>query len=269
MPTSANTPDQRSDRYARYIQVGPTPATHLSRWAHPKGTTKSHPPPSIVKALTPSHLADTPSSPLPHNHAHLGRAPWVRCMSGCDLEEERGRRLGLGHRAASRPVIIGERSTVGCDDRRFELSRASVSSSRCVIVHRHADSPTATAQRRRSSARRPPPRLRTAQYLVSRLPSTVPSASHVASSTTRPLPTSHLRPQLGRAEMEVSRSLVGTTRRAGRKRIDYPVLIQLLTLDIPRDECVSDRHSEATRRPLADGHAPEQRCVNLASSADD
>src|SRR4029450_6823713 len=74
MPTSANTPDQRSDRYARYIQVGPTPATHLSRWVHPNGTTKSHPPPSIVKALTPSQLADTPSSPLPHNHAHLGRA---------------------------------------------------------------------------------------------------------------------------------------------------------------------------------------------------
>jgi hypothetical protein len=41
---------------------------------HPNGTTKSHPPPSIVKALTPSQLADTPSSPLPHNHAHLGRA---------------------------------------------------------------------------------------------------------------------------------------------------------------------------------------------------
>ena len=40
---------------------------------HPNGTTKSHPPPSIVKALTPSQLADTPSSPLPHNHAHLGR----------------------------------------------------------------------------------------------------------------------------------------------------------------------------------------------------
>jgi hypothetical protein len=74
MPTNANTPDQRSDRYARYIQVGPTPATHLSRWVHPNGTTKSHPPPSIVKALTPSQLADTPSSPLPHNHAHLGRA---------------------------------------------------------------------------------------------------------------------------------------------------------------------------------------------------
>src|SRR5688572_16781060 len=69
MPTSANTPDQRSDRYARYIQVGPTHATHLSRWVHPNGTTKSHPPPSIVKALTPSQLADTPSSPLPHNHA--------------------------------------------------------------------------------------------------------------------------------------------------------------------------------------------------------
>jgi hypothetical protein len=65
MPTSANTPDQRSDRYARYIQVGPTPATHLSRWVHPNGTTKSHPPPSIVKALTPSQLADTPSSPYP------------------------------------------------------------------------------------------------------------------------------------------------------------------------------------------------------------
>jgi hypothetical protein len=75
MPTNANTPDQRSDRYARYIQVGPTPATHLSRWVHPNGTTKSHPPPSIVKALTPSQLADTPSSALPHNHAHLGRAP--------------------------------------------------------------------------------------------------------------------------------------------------------------------------------------------------
>src|SRR5215217_5823892 len=74
MPTNANTPDQRSDRYARYIQVGPTPATHLSRWVHPNGTTKSHPPPSIVKALTPSQLADTPSSALPHNHAHLGRA---------------------------------------------------------------------------------------------------------------------------------------------------------------------------------------------------
>jgi hypothetical protein len=41
---------------------------------HPNGTTKSHPPPSIVKALTPSQLADTPSSALPHNHAHLGRA---------------------------------------------------------------------------------------------------------------------------------------------------------------------------------------------------
>jgi hypothetical protein len=73
MPTSANTPDQWSDRYARYIQVGPTPATHLSRWVHRNGTTKSHPLPSIVKALTPSQLADTPSSPLPHNHAHLGR----------------------------------------------------------------------------------------------------------------------------------------------------------------------------------------------------
>src|ERR671915_2603909 len=74
MPTNANTPDQLSDRYARYIQVGPTPATHLSRWVHPNGTTKSHPPPSIMKALTPSQLADTPSSALPHNHAHLGRA---------------------------------------------------------------------------------------------------------------------------------------------------------------------------------------------------
>src|SRR5215218_1748213 len=74
MPTNANTPDQRSDRYARYIQVSPTPATHLSRWVHPNGTTKSHPPPPIVKALTPSQLADTPSSALPHNHAHLGRA---------------------------------------------------------------------------------------------------------------------------------------------------------------------------------------------------
>jgi hypothetical protein len=50
------------------------PATHLSRWVHPNGTTKSHPPPSIVKAVMPSQLADTPSSPLPHNHVHLGRA---------------------------------------------------------------------------------------------------------------------------------------------------------------------------------------------------
>src|SRR3954447_26966094 len=82
MPTSANTPDQRSDRYARYIQVGPRPATHLSRWVHPNGTTKSHPPPSIVKALTPSQLADTPSSPLPHKHAHLGRAIKTR-FSAC------------------------------------------------------------------------------------------------------------------------------------------------------------------------------------------
>jgi hypothetical protein len=48
MPTNANTPDQRSDRYARYIQVGPTPATHLSRWVHPNGTTKSRGPPINV-----------------------------------------------------------------------------------------------------------------------------------------------------------------------------------------------------------------------------
>jgi len=27
--------------------VGPTSATHLSRWAHPNGTTKRHPSPSI------------------------------------------------------------------------------------------------------------------------------------------------------------------------------------------------------------------------------
>jgi hypothetical protein len=47
---------------------------HICRVGTPNGTTKSHPPPSIVKALTPSQLADTPSSPLPHNHAHLGRA---------------------------------------------------------------------------------------------------------------------------------------------------------------------------------------------------
>jgi hypothetical protein len=85
MPTSANTPDQRSDRYARYIQVGPTPAIHLSRWVHPNGTTKSHPPPSIVKALTPSQLADTPSSPLPHNHAHLGRARLVSLSTTSQL----------------------------------------------------------------------------------------------------------------------------------------------------------------------------------------
>src|SRR5215218_9549786 len=62
MPTSANTPDQRSDGYARYIQVGTTPATHLSRWVHPNGTTKSHPPPSIVKALTPPRAVVRPPS---------------------------------------------------------------------------------------------------------------------------------------------------------------------------------------------------------------
>jgi hypothetical protein len=62
MPTSANTPDQRSDGYARYIQVGTTPATRLSRWVHPNGTTKSHPPPSIVKALTPPRAVVRPPS---------------------------------------------------------------------------------------------------------------------------------------------------------------------------------------------------------------
>jgi hypothetical protein len=46
-------------------------ATHLSRWVHPNGTTKSHPPPSIVKALTPSQLADTPSS-TPSRRPFLG-----------------------------------------------------------------------------------------------------------------------------------------------------------------------------------------------------
>jgi hypothetical protein len=39
MPTSAKTPDQRSDRYLRYMEVGPMSATHLSRWVHPIGTT--------------------------------------------------------------------------------------------------------------------------------------------------------------------------------------------------------------------------------------
>src|SRR5215213_141812 len=90
MPTNANTPDQLSDRYARYIQVGPTPATDLSRWVHPNGTTKSHPPPSIVKALTPSQLADTPSSALPHNHAHLGRARFIGSKSRPMLQATSG-----------------------------------------------------------------------------------------------------------------------------------------------------------------------------------
>ena len=105
MPTSANTPDQRSDRYARYIQVGPTPATHLSRWVHPNGTTKSHPPPSIVKALTPSQLADTPSSPLPHNHAHLGRArlrPDRVDSRSCFGNERNG--ADVGHGESCHPV---------------------------------------------------------------------------------------------------------------------------------------------------------------------
>jgi hypothetical protein len=39
MPTSAKRPDQRSDRYPRYIDVGPMSATHVSRWVHPNGTT--------------------------------------------------------------------------------------------------------------------------------------------------------------------------------------------------------------------------------------
>ncbi len=49
MPTSAKATDQRSDRYPRYIQVGPTSATHQSGWVHPNpnGTTESHPSPSI------------------------------------------------------------------------------------------------------------------------------------------------------------------------------------------------------------------------------
>ena len=36
MPTSAKRPDQRSDRYLRYIEVGPMSAPHLSRWVHPR-----------------------------------------------------------------------------------------------------------------------------------------------------------------------------------------------------------------------------------------
>jgi hypothetical protein len=47
MPTSAKTPTQQSNRYPRYIQAGLTSATHLSRWVHPNGTTKSHRSPSI------------------------------------------------------------------------------------------------------------------------------------------------------------------------------------------------------------------------------
>jgi hypothetical protein len=47
MPTSARTSDQRSDRYLGTSKVGSTPATHLSRWVHPNGTTKSHPSPSV------------------------------------------------------------------------------------------------------------------------------------------------------------------------------------------------------------------------------
>jgi hypothetical protein len=112
MPTSANTPDQRSDRYARYIQVGPTPATHLSRWVHPNGTTKSHPPPSIVKALTPSQLADTPSSPLPHNHAHLGRAlsPAPFCPSSTTAPSSS--RIPMGYLPRSRSLSLTSKSIV-------------------------------------------------------------------------------------------------------------------------------------------------------------
>jgi hypothetical protein len=66
------------------------------------------------------------------------------------------------------------------------------------------------------------------------------------------LPTSHLRLQLGRAEMEVSGYPVGTTPRARGKRHGSPVLIQLLILNLSRDECVSDRHRGGNRRPLAD-----------------
>ena len=74
--------------------------------------------------------------------------PWVRRMSGCDLEEERGRRLGLGHRAASGPVIIGGRSTGGCDDRRFS-SRGRVSRRRgaSLLIVTHV-----VPQRQRSDA---------------------------------------------------------------------------------------------------------------------
>jgi hypothetical protein len=45
MPTSASTPDQRSDRYARHTQAGPTPVTCLPHGMRPNGTTESHPPP--------------------------------------------------------------------------------------------------------------------------------------------------------------------------------------------------------------------------------
>jgi hypothetical protein len=41
MPTSAKTPERWSDRSPRYIQAGPTPATHLSRWVHSNGTTRT------------------------------------------------------------------------------------------------------------------------------------------------------------------------------------------------------------------------------------
>jgi hypothetical protein len=45
MPTGAQTPAQRSDRYLRTSKC-PTPATQLSRWVHPNGITRSHPSPS-------------------------------------------------------------------------------------------------------------------------------------------------------------------------------------------------------------------------------
>src|SRR5688500_3715099 len=73
---------------------------------------------------------------------------WVRRMSGCDLEEERGCRPGLGHRAASGPIIIGGRSTIGCDDRRLS-SRGRVSRRRgaSLLIVTHV-----VPQRQRSDA---------------------------------------------------------------------------------------------------------------------
>jgi hypothetical protein len=101
MPTSATTPDRRSDRYPRYTQVVSTPTTRLSRRVHPNGTSKGvvtrseRPDPTTprshsLEASLPAYLAASVPGVFSVNELSSGRTRRLPVPEGHDQGREGG-----------------------------------------------------------------------------------------------------------------------------------------------------------------------------------
>jgi hypothetical protein len=95
MPTSATTPDRRSDRYPRYTQVVSTPTTRLSRRVHPNGISKGvvtrseRPDPTTprshsLEASLPAYLAASVPGVFSVNELSSGRTRRLPVPEGHD-----------------------------------------------------------------------------------------------------------------------------------------------------------------------------------------